>query len=95
MNSGPSGVGKDFLIRPFAGGEPIGEALVPIYPSVPEAALKDKKLYELLALLEADRAGKARERTANIGNEIEVVVSGLGDLSKERIVEIMMTQRPK
>ena len=39
-----------------------GEALVPLYPSVPRAARADAHLYEWLALVDAVRAGRARER---------------------------------
>ena len=39
-----------------------GEALEPLYPSVPRAARADEALYELLALVDAVRAGRARER---------------------------------
>jgi len=39
-----------------------GVALAPLYPTVPGAARKDGKLYELLALFDAVRAGQARER---------------------------------
>ncbi len=39
-----------------------GFALSPLYKSVPEAALRDPRLYELLALVDAVRAGTARER---------------------------------
>lgn len=38
-----------------------GESIPPIYKSAPEAAKKDLKLYELLALLDAIRVGRARE----------------------------------
>jgi len=41
-----------------------GLALAPLYPSVPEAALKDARLYAALALLDALRMGQAREREA-------------------------------
>ena len=34
----------------------------PLYNSVPEASLKDEKLHELLALIDALRVGRARER---------------------------------
>jgi hypothetical protein len=43
------------------GGVP-GISLTPLYPSVPEAAHADPHLYELLALVDALRIGKARER---------------------------------
>lgn len=41
-----------------------GLSLVPLYPSVPQAALKDERLYSLLALFDAVRSGQAREREA-------------------------------
>lgn len=39
-----------------------GPALTPLYRSVPQAALADPALHRLLALVDALRAGRARER---------------------------------
>jgi len=39
-----------------------GYELIPLYKSVPDAARKDQQLYELLALLDAVRGGRAREK---------------------------------
>lgn len=39
-----------------------GISLAPLYPSVPEAVLKDERLYAILALFDALRSGQARER---------------------------------
>jgi len=39
-----------------------GYALAPLYPSAPHAARQDAALYELLALVDALRDGRARER---------------------------------
>ena len=39
-----------------------GEGLAPLYRSAPRAALRDHHLYEWLALVDAVRAGRARER---------------------------------
>ncbi|HNW44108.1 MAG TPA: hypothetical protein PKI19_06365 [Elusimicrobiales bacterium] len=39
-----------------------GQAIEPLYPNAPLAAITDNKLYELLALFDALRIGKARER---------------------------------
>jgi hypothetical protein len=39
-----------------------GKALEPLYRSVPDAARKDDKLYAALALVDAIRMGRARER---------------------------------
>jgi hypothetical protein len=38
-----------------------GETLHPLYPTVPQAALNSKPLYELLVVFDAIRAGSARE----------------------------------
>ena len=51
-------------VWPHAKGTARGLALAPLYPSVPEAALKDARLYAALALLDALRMGQAREREA-------------------------------
>jgi len=39
-----------------------GETLEPLYRTVPMAARNDPQLYELLALVDAIRIGRARER---------------------------------
>jgi hypothetical protein len=41
-----------------------GLSLVPLYPSVPMAVLKDERLYAILSLFDALRSGQARERAA-------------------------------
>jgi hypothetical protein len=49
-------------VWPYAEGLVRGNAFSPLYKNVPEAALRDPKLYELLALVDAIRDGRARER---------------------------------
>jgi|SRR5665213_2586999 len=49
-------------VWPHAAGKVSGPALTPLYRHVPEAALADPALYELLALLDALRTGRSRER---------------------------------
>lgn len=49
-------------VWPYGKGTLRGHSILPLYPSVPEAALKDKKLHELLALVDAQRVGRAREK---------------------------------
>ncbi len=49
-------------VWPYAEGTVKGISLQPIYRSVPDAAVKDDKLYELLALVDMIRSGRARER---------------------------------
>jgi DNA-binding Lrp family transcriptional regulator len=51
-------------VWPDPNGNVRGEAIEPLYSSVPEAAQNDPALYELLALVDAVRAGRARERRA-------------------------------
>lgn len=46
----------------YAKGNARGQSIEPLYPSVPEAALIDEKLYELLAITDAIRVGKSREK---------------------------------
>jgi len=54
--------GAESYVWPHAKGNVRGHGIVPLYKSVPEAALNDTKLYELLALSDALRIGKAREK---------------------------------
>jgi hypothetical protein len=49
-------------VWPYAEGSVRGNAFSPLYKNVPQAALRDPKLYELLALVDAIREGRARER---------------------------------
>ena len=50
------------FVWPDPEGELRGVSLQPIHPSVPSAARKDSKLYEVLVLVDAIRIGAARER---------------------------------
>ena len=50
-------------VWPHAQGEARGPSLSPLHEHVPEAALADPALYELLALVDAMRTGRSRERT--------------------------------
>lgn len=49
-------------VWPHPEGKTRGEGLAPLYRSVPSAALRNAKLHEWLALVDAVRAGRARER---------------------------------
>jgi len=49
-------------VWPWRDGETRGIALEPLYRTAPAAALRDPILYELLALVDAIRDGRARER---------------------------------
>jgi hypothetical protein len=54
--------GHEPLVWPDAHGTVRAEGLLPLHPCVAGAALRDAALYELLALFDALRAGRARER---------------------------------
>jgi hypothetical protein len=49
-------------VCPYADGKVRGYSFAPLHKNVPNAALADERLYELLALVDALRNGRARER---------------------------------
>lgn len=55
-------------IWPFAKGQEKGQTIEPLFRTVPEAAMKDERLYEYLALVDAIRIGLPRE--ANLAAKI-------------------------
>lgn len=59
--------GADIHVWPYAEGSQRGLSITPLFKSVPEAALKDSRLYELLALVDAIRLGNQRE--ANLAQD--------------------------
>ncbi len=54
--------GSTDFVWPHPNGSVHGVGVEPLHPSVPFAAMQDARLYELLALFDALRVGKARER---------------------------------
>ncbi|WP_245991059.1 hypothetical protein [Hymenobacter rubripertinctus] len=55
-------VAEQVYVWPDAESEHWGSAIEPLYPRAPQAAKADSKLYELLALADALRVGRPRER---------------------------------
>jgi hypothetical protein len=53
---------NDQYVWPSGDGTVRGQSIEPLYASVPQAAMKDPALHELLALVDALRVGRARER---------------------------------
>ncbi len=49
-------------VWPYADGPVRGYSFAPLHKNVPQAALEDSEFYELLALVDALRDGRARER---------------------------------
>jgi len=71
-------------VWPYAKGTIRGHSIIPLYTSVPKAALKDKDLYELLAMVDALRVGRAREK--------EIAVTELKkrlQIGEEKITKIL------
>lgn len=58
----------DIYVWPYAEGSQRGLSITPLFKSVPEAALKDERLYEFLALVDAIRLGNQHE--ANLAQDI-------------------------
>lgn len=52
------------IVWPDPSGDVRGESLTPIYKTAPQAARNDPELYELLVIVDALRAGRAREKQA-------------------------------
>lgn len=52
----------EIFVWPHPEGEIKGAALKPFYPTLPNACLKDEKLYTLASLVEMIRAGRSREQ---------------------------------
>lgn len=53
--------GADIYVWPHADGIRRGISIIPLFKSVPDAALKDERFYEFLALVDAIRLGNQRE----------------------------------
>ena len=53
--------GEDIYVWPYALGTKRGQAIEPLYKTVPVSAQKDQSLYELLALTDTLRVGRVRE----------------------------------
>ncbi len=54
--------GSQDCVWPHPNGKVRGLGIEPLHPCAPFAAMQDAKLYEMLALLDALRVGRARER---------------------------------
>lgn len=66
----------DHYIWPSAKGKLKGHSIIPIYPTAPEAALKDPKLHQLLALTDVMRIGRAREKEIAINELSKMILHG-------------------
>ena len=62
FNVSPLAASGEIPVWPYAEGTASGYAVEPLHSAAPFAALQDSALYELLALVDALREGRARER---------------------------------
>lgn len=63
-------------VWPSGKGNLRGQSITPLYPSVIDAVENDQKLYELLALVDAVRVGRAREKELAIKELKNRVLNG-------------------
>ncbi len=69
---------EDIYVWPWDDGTIRGQEIKPLYFNAPLAAEKDRELYELLALVDAIRAGRAREKIIAI-RELEARLNVAGE----------------
>ena len=72
-----SGSTESEPVWPHPDGSVRGPGVMPLYKSAPGAALKNSQLYDLLALVDAVRIGRARERRI-ASRELEKRIMGDG-----------------
>ncbi|MGH0003671.1 hypothetical protein ACQU0X_26640 [Pseudovibrio ascidiaceicola] len=53
--------GEIINVWPYAKGKVMGQSVTPLFKTVPDAVLKDQRLYEYLALIDAIRLGNQRQ----------------------------------
>jgi hypothetical protein len=53
--------GGDIYVWPYAKGKKRGQALAPLYKTLPATVQDDKLFYELLVIIDTIRVGRARE----------------------------------
>ena len=64
-------------VWPHPDGTVRGPSVAPLYKSGPDAALKDQRLYDYLALIDAVRLGRARERRVAL-EKLDELIAGNG-----------------
>jgi hypothetical protein len=66
----------EHYVWPSGKGKLRGQSIIPLYPSVVDAVQNDEKLHELLALVDAIRVGRAREREIAIKELKQRILDG-------------------
>lgn len=81
--SGVFAPGSTDFVWPHPNGSVRGIGVEPLHPAVPFAAMQDAKLYEMLALFDALRVGKARERSMAMERLLALIDPSAPALQKE------------
>lgn len=55
-------ISEDHYVWPYVKGDTRGQAIEPLHSKVPEASLNDHAFYEMMALCDVLRVGRAREK---------------------------------
>lgn len=66
----------EHYVWPSGKGKLRGQSIIPLYPSVVDAVQNDKKLHELLALVDALRVGRVREKEIAIKELKQRILDG-------------------
>jgi len=67
---------SEHYVWPSGNGNLRGQSITPLYPSVVDAVQNDEKLHELLALVDALRVGRAREKAIAINELRNRIIDG-------------------
>lgn len=70
--------GKEAFVWPYKGGTVRGQAISPLYKTVPEAVLRDEELYHLLVIADTLRMRRVREREIAI-RELDKYIAAYAD----------------
>ncbi len=79
-------VSDEHYVWPYGKGELRGQAITPLYASVVVAVQNDKKLHELLALVDALRVGRAREKEIAIKELKDRIFNNNTNLDKRQLL---------
>ena len=69
-------VSSDNYVWPYAKGNIRGQAIIPLFKSLPQAIEKDEKFYQLIALVDALRVGRKREKEMAIEALKKLILNG-------------------
>lgn len=69
-------ISTDHYVWPYAKGNIKGQAINPLFKSLPEAVEKDGKFYQLIALVDALRVGRKREKEMAIVALKNLILNG-------------------